>query len=150
MAQRLRGLVPALQTLQLLLEEISYDDYRSGLHGRDPVRLKDKVLPLERAFEIVSNYVVELTGLALGELAIAPVDGVRDLEALAGQGVITKRLADQLGEIHRARNGLTHDYPDVRASIVYPACQSAAKLVRPFARAYLRWLGTIGYTVPNV
>lgn len=150
MAQRLRGFVPALQTLQLLLREVGYDDYKDGLSSRDPVVLKDKVLPLERVFEIISNYIVELTGLALEELGVSSVDGVRDLEALAEEGVITKRLAEQLGDVHRARNGLTHDYPDVRASIVYPACQEVAKLVQPFVRFYLRWLGEIGYTVPKV
>lgn len=149
-AQRLRGFVPALQTLQLLLREVSYDDYENGLHSRDPVVLKETVLPLERAFEIVDNFIVELTGLALKELGIASTDGIRELEALAGEGLITKRLAEQLADIHRARNSLTHDYPDVRASIVYPACQEAAKLVLPFSRSYMRWLGEIGYAVPNV
>jgi uncharacterized protein YutE (UPF0331/DUF86 family) len=51
-----------------------------------------------RAFEIISNYIVELAGLALKELGIAPIDGARDLDALADEGVITKRLAEQLAD----------------------------------------------------
>jgi hypothetical protein len=45
---------------------------------------------------------------------------------------------------------LTHAYPDVRASAIYPACQELAKLVQPVARFYMRWLGDLGYAVPNV
>lgn len=150
MAQRLSGLVAPLQALELLLSEVGIDDYRDGLHGKDPVILKDRVLPLERAFEILSNYIVELTGLALSELGIASVDGVRDLDALAEEGVISKRLAGELADIHRARNALQHDYPDMRASIIYPAGREVVKLVPLFARSYLRWLGSLGYAVPGV
>lgn len=150
MSQRLSGLVPPRQALQLLLGEVSFDDYRDGLHRRDPVVLRDRVLPLERAFEIISNYIVELTSLALNELGVASIDGVRDLHALADEGVIGRRLAEELVDVHRARNGLQHDYPDVRASIVYPACQEVVELVMPFARSYFRWLGSRGYAVPRV
>lgn len=150
MAQRLSGLVPVLRTLQLLLREIGYEEYRNALHSRDPVLLKDRVFPLERAFEVTSNYIVELTGLALKEQGIASIDGVRDLQTLAVEGIVSKSLGDQLADVHRARNGLTHDYPDVRASIIYPACQAVAKLVQPFVRSYMRWLGSIGYAVPPV
>lgn len=149
-AQRIGGIVPALKTLQLLLSEVSFEDYRDGLHSRDPLVLKDKVLPLERAFEIITNYLVELAALALEELGIAPVDGVRDLRALADEGIISKQLAEQLVDLHRARNGLQHQYPDARASIIYPACEQAAKVVAPFAQSYLRWLDNIGYAVPSV
>lgn len=66
------------------------------------------------------------------------------------EGVVSKSFGDQLVDVHRARNGLTHDYPDVRASIIYPACQEVAKLVQPFTRSYMHWLGSIGYAVPPV
>jgi uncharacterized protein YutE (UPF0331/DUF86 family) len=149
-AQRLSGLAPALRTLQLALGKVSPSDYKDGVHSRDPGKLIEIVYPLERSFEVVSNYITELTGLALKELSTAPVDGIRDLEALAGEGVITKQLAEQLADIHRARNDITHEYPDVRASIIYPACEELSRLVHPFLRSYLRWLREIGYAVPKI
>jgi uncharacterized protein YutE (UPF0331/DUF86 family) len=148
-AQRLRTIVPAYRALQLLLGEVSFEEYQAGLHGQDPVALKDVVFPLERAYELNSNLLVELTGLGLAELGLPSIDGPRDLAAFARAGVISARLADQLVMIHRARNELTHDYPDLRASVLYPACQELVKLLPAFLRSYTRWLRTLGYAAPT-
>ena len=144
-AQRLRGLMDDLKVQELLLSEVSFDDYKSAIHGRDPIKLARTAYPLERAFEIASNYVVELVGLALKELDIAPVDGPADLQRSADEEIVSQRMADELADIHRARNGLQHDYPDLRASTIYPACEQLVKLTPAFLRAYVRWLRTAGY-----
>src|SRR5207248_2233551 len=144
-AQRLRGLLDDLKVIQLLLDEVSVEDYKGALHSRDAIKLARTAYPLERAFEVASNYVVELAELALRELGIASSHGPGDLQAIADQNIITQRMADELADIHRARNGLQHDYPDLRASTIYPACEQLAKMMPAFLRAYSRWLRGLGY-----
>jgi uncharacterized protein YutE (UPF0331/DUF86 family) len=144
-AQRLRGLMDDLKVLELLLSEVSFDEYKNALHSRDTIKLARTAYPLERAFEVASNYVVELVGLALKELKIVPVDGPTDYQRGADQEIVTQRMADQLMDIHRARNGLQHDYPDARASTVYPACAELVNVAPAFLRAYVRWLRDVGY-----
>ena len=144
-AQRLRGLIDDLKVIQLLLDEVSFEDYKASLRNRDTIKLARTAYPLERAFEVASNYVVELARLALREIGVAPSDGPTDLRGLADASIISRRMADQLVDIHRARNGLQHDYPDVRASTIYPACEQLAKLTPSFLRAYSQWLQSLGY-----
>jgi len=146
-AQRVKGLIDDHKVIALLLSEVSFDDYRDALHSRDTIKLARTAYPLERAFEVASNYVVELAALALKELGLDPIDGPKDLDALAQENVIPQRTADELADIHRARNGLQHDYPDLRASTIYPACEQLAKITPAFLRAYSRWLGSRGYGV---
>jgi uncharacterized protein YutE (UPF0331/DUF86 family) len=144
-AQRLRGLIDDLRVIQLLLDEVSFEDYKASLRSRDAIQLARVVYPLERAFEVGSNYVVELARLALKELGATSSDGPTDLRGLADANIISRRMADQLVDIHRAGNGLQHDYPDVRASTIYPACEQLARLTPSFLRAYSQWLRSLGY-----
>jgi predicted nucleotidyltransferase/uncharacterized protein YutE (UPF0331/DUF86 family) len=144
-AQRISGLVTDYRTLQLVLAEVSQVGYRDALESRDPQRLKDVVYPLERAFEIANNYVGELVALGLEELGQTPIDGPADLQAFRDRGVIPQRMSDQLAQIHRARNDLTHDYPDVRAATIYKACRAQVKVIPAFLRAYAKWLKSLGY-----
>jgi predicted nucleotidyltransferase/uncharacterized protein YutE (UPF0331/DUF86 family) len=148
-ASRLRAIVPSYRVLQVVLAEVTFEDYKAGLHSTDPVTLKDVVFPLERACEVASNLVVELVGYGLDDLGIARIDGPRDLTAFAREGAISKRLAEQLTEIHRSRNAHQHDYPDLRASVIYPACQELTRVLPAFLRAYTQWLGERGYAVPT-
>lgn len=148
MQQRLAALPTALRTLDLLLQEISLDEYRAGLGSKDERTLIEKVYPLERAFEVVSNYVVELARLALDELGVDPVDGVRDLEALATHGVIGKTLAAELVAVHRARNELTRAYPELGGKLLYEAATATAKHARAFAAGYFTWIKARGYVMP--
>jgi uncharacterized protein YutE (UPF0331/DUF86 family) len=144
-AQRISGLVTDYRTLQLILAEVSEVDYREALASRDPERLKNVVYPLERAFEIANNYVVELVALGLEELGQTSIDGATDLQAYRAQGVLSQRMTDQLAQIHRARNDLTHDYPDVRAATIYEACRAQIKVIPAFLRGYAKWLTSRGY-----
>jgi uncharacterized protein YutE (UPF0331/DUF86 family) len=144
-AQRIRGLVTGYRTLQLIVAEVSEVDYRDALDSRDPQRLKNIVYPLERAFEIASNYVVELVALGLEELGRTPIDGPTDLRAFRDEGVLPRRMSGQLAQIHRARNELAHDYPDVRAATIYEACRAQIKVIPAFLRVYANWLKSLGY-----
>ena len=148
-AQRISGLVTDYRTLQLILAEVSDVDYREALASRDPERLKNVVYPLERAFEIANNYVVELVAFGLEELGQRPIDGPTDLQTFRDEGVLPQRLTDQLVRIHRARNDLTHDYPDVRAAAIYEACRAQIKAIPAFLRAYAKWLKSRGYATPR-
>ena len=148
-AQRLSGIVTNYRTLQLTLDEVSPDRYREGLRSRDPRKLKSDVYPLERAFEVAANYVVELVRLGLRELGIATADGPTDLHAFRAAGAISQRLCDQLVQIHRARNDLAHDYPDLRASAIYEASELQIKVIPVFLREYTRWLRAQRFAAPT-
>ena len=143
-AQRISGLVIDYRTLQLILAEVSQVGYRDALESRDPQRLKDVVYPLERAFEIANDHVVELVALGLEELGQTPIDGPTDLQAFRDEGILAQRMSDQLAQIHRVRTDLTHDYPDVRAA-TYEACRAQVKVIPAFLRVYAKWLKSRGY-----
>jgi len=148
-AQRISGLTTGYRTLQLILDDVTEAGYQDALRSRDPQRLKDIVYPLERAFEVASNYTIELVALGLEEVGLVPVDGPRDLRAFCDAGVISRRLRDQLARIHRARNELTHQYPDVLAATIYEAGHEQIRAIPAFLRAYATWLTSRGYGVPD-
>lgn len=136
------------RTLQLILEEVSAEDYRHSLGSRDPQLLKDVAYPLERAFQIASDYTVELVALGLEELGVTPNNSQADLQIFADEGVISQRLSDQLAAIHRARNESIHECPDVRAATIYEAGEEQVKVVPAFLEAYSKWLKSLGYGIP--
>lgn len=146
--QRIRGLIDDLHALELILGEVSLEEYRAGLHSHEPRVLKEIVYPLERAYEVASNYVVELTALGLKEIGTTPVDGPTDFRQLRAEGVITQRLCDQLSSIQRARNVLQHDYPDLRATTIYEAAELQLKSIPRFLKGYAGWMRSLGYGRP--
>jgi len=148
MLVRLSGILTDVKVLKLLFDEVSLDAYRDGLKGKDPIALIETVYPLERAFEVGSNYMVELIELGLGELGIASKDGPRDIGAFVSQKVISASMGEQLVAIHRARNMLTHDYPDLKASVVYDGATVCVNVLPRFVQRYITWLASIGYATP--
>jgi uncharacterized protein YutE (UPF0331/DUF86 family) len=144
-ALRLRGVVDNHHVLELLLEKVTRDDYRAGLRSRDPEELTTRVYPLERAFEIASNYTRELVALGLTTARLPTGDGPSDFRALQRLGVVGKPLRDELIRIHTARNALQHDYPDLRAATVYDGAQLQLTALPRFLKAYVAWLRELGF-----
>jgi uncharacterized protein YutE (UPF0331/DUF86 family) len=123
-----------------------------------PLRLRatrgsSRAYAVERPFELLENYVIELAHLGLVETgAIGAEDsttGREDLRSLAESGVITKTLRDRLVELHELRNQLVHEYPDVKAHRLYAAATALLPLVREFMSRCLTWLADLGFEVPR-
>jgi uncharacterized protein YutE (UPF0331/DUF86 family) len=130
----------------------SEEEYVAAATSKDPKELA-RAYAVERPFELLENYVIELAHGGLVETgAIAAEDstsGREDLRSLADRNVITKTLRDRLVELHDLRNQLVHEYPDVKAHRLYNAAVALLPVVREFLARYLTWLADLGFEVPR-
>jgi len=119
------------------------EEYVAAATSTDPRELA-RVYAVERLFELLENYVIELAHLGLVETGTIGAEdsttGREDLRSLADNDVITKTLRDRLVELHELRNQLVHEYPDVKAHRLYAASTALLPLVREFMSRYLTWL----------
>jgi uncharacterized protein YutE (UPF0331/DUF86 family) len=137
---RLRDTPRHLRALQSLLAATNDEQYASVAKSSDPDALARDVYPLERAFEIISNYVVELAEAGVVEgLGQAPRDAVQNLRLLADEGAITRTRLERLIDVHRTRNNMTQQYPDVRARMIFEAAEILEAETGPFLRDYTHW-----------
>jgi hypothetical protein len=144
-AVRLRDLPRHFRALRENLDAISFEQYRSASTSGGHDELTRFVYPIEQPFEIVDNYIAELTQLGLTEMGLPNGDAPTNLRQLEGEGAISRNLRRKLGDIHRVRNETQHDYPDVRAKVIYAAAGELASEALRFLTAYLRWLEAKGY-----
>jgi uncharacterized protein YutE (UPF0331/DUF86 family) len=137
---RLRDTPRHFRALQSLLASTEEEQYANAARSSDPDVLTRDVYPLERAFEIISAYVIELakSGVVDG-LGLEPQDGVQNLRRLAEAGAIARSRAERLIDVHRTRNNLVHQYPDVRARLVFQAAAILEAEIGPFMREYTHW-----------
>jgi uncharacterized protein YutE (UPF0331/DUF86 family) len=135
----LRDIPRHLRALQSLLASTDEERFANAARSPDPDVLTRDVYPLERAFEIISNYVAELAKAAVVFLGLEPQDAVQNLRRLADEGAIARSRSDRLIDVHRTRNSLAHQYPDVRARIVLQAAATLEREVGPFLRDFTRW-----------
>jgi uncharacterized protein YutE (UPF0331/DUF86 family) len=128
------------------------EEYVAAATSTDPRELA-RAYTVERPFELLENYVIELAHGGLVESGvIAAADSTtarEDLRSLAATGVITRTLRDRLVELHELRNQLVHEYPDVKAHRLYAAARALLPLVREFMARYLIWLADLGFDVPR-
>lgn len=129
-----------------MLEDTSKQEFVAAVSDGSTEALLTKVYPLERAFEILVNFVVELAELGLEVAEIVP-DGSRAkvLQQLETEGVISKSRRERLVAIYRAHNEMQHAYPDVVANATYDAARSLLDEMAGFFRDYARWLRGLGY-----
>lgn len=111
--------------------------------GKD--ELTKSIYPIERPFEIVDDYIVELAQLGLEEMGLPTGDAPFNLRQLENDGVVGKALRRKIADIHRVRNEAQHDYPDVRAKVIYEAAKELTAEAPKFLSAYARWLRARGY-----
>jgi uncharacterized protein YutE (UPF0331/DUF86 family) len=132
--------------LKAMLERTTRDGFVTAAREGTPDALVSTVYPLERAFEILVNYVVELAGHGLRLANVVP-DGssAKVLAQLEGEGVISKSRRARLAAIYRARSEMQHAYPDVIAGSTYDAAQSLLSDLGGFFSDYARWLRELGY-----
>jgi uncharacterized protein YutE (UPF0331/DUF86 family) len=137
---RLRDIPRHLRALQSLLASTNEEPYAAAARSTDPDVLTRDVYPLERAFEILGNYVVELAKSGVEAIGAGPKDAVRDLQTLAAEGATTPSRAARLIEVHRTRNNLAHRYPDIRGRMIFEAAGILETELGPFLRDYTRWM----------
>ncbi len=134
------------RALVLALERTSAVDYAQALKTREAEALTQHAYPLERPFEILDNYVVELarTGLELaGEDNTGTASAV--LTRLQSAGVISEARRKKLRDVNDRRNELQHEYPDARAALVYEAATLLVAELPGFFRDYGAWMRELGF-----
>jgi uncharacterized protein YutE (UPF0331/DUF86 family) len=132
--------------LKAVLERTTGSNYAAAAAEGSIDALVGTVYPLERAFEILTNFVVELAerGLPLAGETPAP-SKVKVLSQLEAAGVISSARRDALDAVYRVRNDMQHMYPDVRAHAVYEAAETLLVELPRFFADYARWLRGLGY-----
>jgi uncharacterized protein YutE (UPF0331/DUF86 family) len=132
--------------LKALLEGTTKEEFVAAVAEGSADALLSKVYPLERAFEILVNFVVELAELGLQLAEIVP-DGssAKVLKQLESEGVLSKSRRERLAAIYRARSEMQHAYPDVGAHSTYDAARSLLDELGGFFTDYARWLRELGY-----
>jgi hypothetical protein len=104
------------------------------------------VYPLERAFEILCNYVDELNELGLQEAGLTAGDRPTDLRLLERERVIGPERARRWRGILEARNELQYEYPDRRAARIYEAALELARDLPAYVRTYVDWMRRLGFS----
>ena len=145
-ARRIVGLPPHIRALRENLERISLDDYRRALASRTTDDLNASVYPIERPFEIVDNYVLELAqeGLEAAEKPTGP-GRADDLRRLRDLGVISREQCKRLLEINRIRNDARHGYVDIDPRVLYEAASRLPEEAIAFLQDYVGWLRGLGF-----
>lgn len=115
----------------------------------DPEELV-RAYAVERPFELLDNYVIELAGAGLVEAGVyepgsAPSSGIAILRDLRDAGVISAERCTRLERIHRVRSELQHAYPGIRAHSVHEAAHLLVAELPGFVRDYQGWLRTLGF-----
>jgi hypothetical protein len=132
--------------LKALLERTTKDEFVVAVRDGSPELLVATVYPLERSFEILVNYVVELSELGLQVADVVP-DGssAKVLQQLERESVISKSRSARLAAVYRARSEMQHAYPDVVAAFTYDAARTLLDELAGFFRDYARWMRKLGY-----
>ena len=144
---RLRDLTLQRDTLLYVMggfgDDFSRDRFVAAATSNDPAE-RAKVLAVERGFEILTNYLTELTVAGLeaagyrtrGAKVVAP----QEFRLLQSKGGISADLCRRLIELNRTRNDLQHDYPTVQARTLHAAVSELVNQFAAFMRAYPSWL----------
>ena len=124
-------------------EGFETEELEAAYASSDPHRL-NHALALERGFEVLQNYIVELVvnGLILagrrheGERLDAP----RDLRRAAEAGAISPGRRDVLIRTQRIRNLFQHEYTTATHEQVHEAVTAIVAELPGFVDDYARWL----------
>jgi uncharacterized protein YutE (UPF0331/DUF86 family) len=133
------------EALALILERTPEDRFVEARRTGDPEALGRDVYPLERAFEILSNYVAELNELGLERSGATAGDRAGNLRLMERDGVIGRERARRWRAILQMRNELQHEYPDVRSARVYGASVDLVRDLPGYLRAYVDWMRRLGF-----
>lgn len=130
-------------------EDFAPEELAAAARSDDPDELA-RLYSVERPFELLDNYVVELAAaglVAAGTLAPGeePSSGIEALRKLHDEGVISRQRCKRLEQIHRARSALQHRYPDMQTHALHEAVHAIAAELPGFLADYARWLRELGF-----
>jgi uncharacterized protein YutE (UPF0331/DUF86 family) len=144
-AVRLADLRRHYEALAHLLEQTSAEQFVRASRLDDSEALGRYVYPLERAFEILCNYVAELNELGLEAAGLTAGDRSTNLRLLEREKVLGAERSRRWRAILEARNELQHEYPDIRAAGVYQAAVELADDLPRYMRDYVGWMRRLGF-----
>jgi len=133
------------EALAYVLERTTEEQFVQASRLNDPERLSSEVYPLERAFEVLCNYVAELNELGLEVAGLTPGDRPTNLGLLEREKVLGSERTRRWRGILEARNELQHEYPDIRAAGVYEAAVELAGDFPAYVREYVAWMRQLGF-----
>jgi uncharacterized protein YutE (UPF0331/DUF86 family) len=133
------------EALAHVLERTTQEQFVQASRVADPEQLTGHVYPVERAFEILCNYVAELNELGLEEAGFTPGDRPTNLRLLEREKVLGSDRSRRWRGILGARNELQHEYPDIRAAGIYEAAVELAGDVPAYIREYVAWMRRLGF-----
>lgn len=144
-AVRLADMRRHFEALAHVLERTTQEQVVQASRLTDPERLSSQVYPLERAFEILCNYVAELNELGLEEAGLTPGDRPTNLRLLEREKVLGSDRTRRWRGILEARNQLQHEYPDIRAAGIYQAAVEIADDFPAYVREFVAWMRKLGF-----
>lgn len=139
--ERLADIPRHLRALRSIAGSVSAERYQQAYQSGDADALARDVYPIERALEILDNYMIEMAEAGVKALGQAPdTSGVANLRTLVENGAVSSSCVERLIDVHRTRNQLIHNYPHVRARMIFDAVEILDKEVVAFMRGYVPWL----------
>lgn len=134
-------------------DDFDLDLFEAAAMSHNPDELA-RVYAVERPFELLDNYVVELGAAGLVEAGVyqpggEPASGITILRALRDAGVISTGRCERLERIHRVRTDVQHEYPDVRSHSVHEAAHLLVSELPGFMKDYAGWLRELGFAKPD-
>ena len=147
LTDRLRDLRLHRDTLLYAMNAIGdgfpLDRFAAAAISNDPAE-RTKVLAVERGFEILMNYLTELTVAGLVAAGYRnPADEVsapREFRHFRDEGGISDEHCKRLIALHRTRNDLQHEYPTMQAYTLHSAVNELFVEFSAFMRSYPSWL----------
>jgi uncharacterized protein YutE (UPF0331/DUF86 family) len=124
-------------------DDFALETYEAAARSSDPAQLT-KVYAVEHGFELLVNSIAQLVRETLEQYGWRkpddPPNAPADFRVFHDAGAITKTQADRMTNLCRLRNGLQHDYPDVRAASIHEGVNVLLAEIGPFMKSYSTWL----------
>jgi hypothetical protein len=104
----------------------------------------NRVRAVERNFEVLHNFLVEIVRLGLeldgSRRHDAAANAPRDIDELRRRGVLSATQAKTLLRMHEVRSGLQHWYPDMVGPEVHQAVTDLLATLTPITQSLKRWI----------
>lgn len=124
-------------------ENFEYDSFVAAARS-DDVHELHHLYAVERPFELLQNYIVELVrlGLQLNGLIErrSRRDARRDLDLLNKEGVITEAQSRRLLRLQEIRNLMAHEYAVFEPELVHEGVRTLLEELPKFLKRYRDWL----------
>jgi uncharacterized protein YutE (UPF0331/DUF86 family) len=104
----------------------------------------NRVRAVERNFEVLHNFLVEIVRLGLeldgSRRHDAAANAPRDIDELRRRGVLSATQAKTLLRMHEVRSGLQHWYPDMVGPEAHQAVTDLLATLTPITQSLKRWI----------